>query len=207
MILKEHELIQIDADFIFRLREQDPDALAGLSIKLVSDLKEVLERLNQNPTNSSRPSGSLAPWDKGITDEKEEDDESAFDEKEALQSKTGLNKENPSDITDTDEAVSPTSNETPEPPKPRKPGRQLGSQGFGRTQQLAVTDTMPHLCGCCSACNEDLTSVEKAYTGFHTVNIEFGSTDAPAAIQSISSHPKKTIAYDVMKLYSSSCFS
>jgi len=27
------------------------------------------------------------------------------------------------------------------------------------------------------------------------------------AIQSISSHPKKTIAYDVMKLYSSSCFS
>ena len=179
MILKEHELLQIDADFIFRLREQDPDALAGLSIKLVSDLKEVLERLNQNPTNSSRPSGSLAPWDKGITDEKEEDDESAFDEKEALQSKTGLNKENPSDITDTDEAVSPTSNETPEPPKPRKPGRQLGSQGFGRTQQLAVTDTTPHFCGCCSACNEDLTSVEKAYTGFHTVNIEFGSTDAP----------------------------
>ena len=59
MILKEHELLQIDADFIFRLREQDPDALAGLSIKLVSDLKEVLERLNQNPTNSSRPSGSL----------------------------------------------------------------------------------------------------------------------------------------------------
>ena len=179
MILKEHELLQIDADFIFRLREQDPDALAGLSIKLVSDLKEVLERLNQNPTNSSRPSGSLAPWDKGITDEKEEDDESAFDEKEALQSKTGLNKENPSDITDTDEAVSPTSNETPEPPNPRKPGRQLGSQGFGRTQQLAVTDTTPHFCGCCSACNEDLTSVEKAYTGFHTVNIEFGSTDAP----------------------------
>ena len=70
MILKEHELLQIDADFISRLREQDPDALAGLSIKLVSDLKEVLERLNQNPTNSSRPSGSLAPWDKGIADEK-----------------------------------------------------------------------------------------------------------------------------------------
>ena len=92
MILKEHELLQIDADFISRLREQDPDALAGLSIKLVSDLKEVLERLNQNPTNSSRPSGSLAPWDKGIADEKEEDDDSAFDEKEALQSKTGINK-------------------------------------------------------------------------------------------------------------------
>jgi hypothetical protein len=179
MILKEHELLQIDEDFINRLREQDPDALAGLSIKLVSDLKEVLERLNQNPTNSSRPSGSLAPWDKGITDEKEEDDESTFDEKEALQSTTDLKKVKPSDITDTPEAVSPIANEAPEPPKPRKPGRQLGSQGFGRTQQLAITDTIAHSCGCCSACNEDLTSVEKAYTGFHTVNIEFGSTAAP----------------------------
>ena len=59
MILKEHELLQIDENFISRLREQDPDALAGLSIKLVSDLKEALERLNQNPSNSSRPSGSL----------------------------------------------------------------------------------------------------------------------------------------------------
>lgn len=70
MILKEHELLQIDENFINRLLEQDPDALAGLSIKLVSDLKEVLERHNQNPTNSSRLSGSrLAPWDKGIADE------------------------------------------------------------------------------------------------------------------------------------------
>jgi hypothetical protein len=66
MILNEHELLQIDEKFICRLREQDPDALAGLSIKLVSDLKEALERLNQNPSNSSRPSGSLAPWDTGI---------------------------------------------------------------------------------------------------------------------------------------------
>jgi len=46
MILKEHELLQIDEKFICRLREQDPDALVGLSIKLVSDLKEAVERLN-----------------------------------------------------------------------------------------------------------------------------------------------------------------
>jgi len=39
--------------------------LAGLSIKLANDLKEAMERLNQNSTNSSKPSGSLAPWDKG----------------------------------------------------------------------------------------------------------------------------------------------
>jgi len=29
------------------------------------------------------------------------------------------------------------------------------------------------------ACNRDLSNVEKAYTGFYQVDIEFGSTDAP----------------------------
>jgi transposase len=174
MILKEHELLQIDEKFICRLREQDPDALVGLSIKLVSDLKEAVERLNQNPSNSSRPSGSLAPWEKDVAGD--EDDESTIDEKEVLQSETGIDKEEPSDIAGTTEEVSPQSKETT---KQRKPGRQSGSQGFGRTQKLAVTDTTHHACGGCSACNEDLASVEKAYTGFHTVNIEFGNTDSP----------------------------
>ncbi len=174
MILKEHELLQIDETFICRLLEQDPDALAGLSIKLVSDLKEAVERLNQNPTNSSRPSGSLAPWDTGVTDN--EDDESTVDEKDALRSETSLDKEEPSDTAGTPEK---DSRQSKEPNEQRKPGRQSGSPGFGRTQQLAVTDTTHHSCGCCSACNEDITSVEKAYTGFHTVNIEFGNTDSP----------------------------
>lgn len=174
MILKEHELLQIDEEFICRLREQDPDALVGLSIKLVSDLKEAVERLNQNQSNSSRPSGSLAPWDKGIAGD--EDDESTIDEKEVLRSETGLDKEEPSNTAGTTEEDGLQSKETTEQ---HKPGRQSGSQGFGRTQQLAVTDTTHHSCGCCSACNEDLTSDEKAYTGFHTVNIEFGNSDSP----------------------------
>ena len=173
MILKEHELLQIDETFICRLREQDPDALAGLSIKLVSDLKEAVERLNQNPSNSSRPSGSLAPWDKDVAGD---DDESTIDEKDVLRSETGIDKQEPSDPAGATEEDSRQSKESTEP---RKPGRQSGSQGFGRTQQLAVTDTKHHTCGCCSACNEDITAVEKAYTGFHTVNIEFGNTDSP----------------------------
>jgi hypothetical protein len=144
MILKEHELLQIDEEFICRLREQDPDALAGLSIKLVSDLKEAVERLNQNPSNSSRPSGSLAPWDKGIVNDEDVDDESTLDEKEVLRSETGLDKEEPSDTTGTTEEDSLQSKDSTEP---RKPGRQSDSQGFGRTQQLAVTDTKHHTCG------------------------------------------------------------
>ena len=69
VILKAQELLQIDEAFIRRLREKDPDALAALSLKLANDLKEAMERLNQNPSNSSKPSGSLAPWDKGGADD------------------------------------------------------------------------------------------------------------------------------------------
>ena len=177
MILQEQELHQLDEIFIRRLLEQDPDALAGLSIKLVSDLKEALERLNQNPSNSSRPSGSLAPWDKGMADD--EDEESNSDEKAALRSKTGPDKEASPDIADTIEKDNSPSETAKDTDEPRKPGRQLGSQGFGRTQKLAITDTISHSCGCCSVCAEDLTSVERAYTGFQTVNVEFGDTGAP----------------------------
>ncbi len=185
MVLKEHELLQIDEQFIRRLLEKDPDALAELSIHLTNDLKEALERLNQNPSNSSKPSGSLAPWDKGSSD----DDTSTFDEQEALDLE--IDKERSSDIT-TDQSTEDTNNDccfqSESSQEQRQPGRQPGSQGFGRTQQLAVTETQHHACGCCTVCHEDLTPVEKAYTGFQTVNIEFGNPDCPGVKLSNTQH-------------------
>lgn len=177
MIIKEHELLQIDEKFICRLREQDPDALTGLTIKLVSDLKEALERLNQNPSNSSRPSGSLAPWDKGIVDD---EDESNADEKQTLPPKTGVNKEGTTASADKLEGDDSQSENPKETDEQRKPGRQQGSQGFGRTQKVAITRTMHHLLGCCTACGENNYSPhQKAYTGFQTIDIEFGHADSP----------------------------
>ena len=179
MIFKEQELRQIDDTFILGLWEQDPIAVVGLCSKLASDLKEAMERLNQTPLNSSVPPSSVAPWDKGaVNDINDEDEEmSAYGEKEALLSKTGINGEKPSDTADTvEDSPKP---EKPKEAEPKKPGRQPGSQGFGRTQQLPITDTTHHHCGCCSACNSDLSSVEKAYTGFQTVDVTFGTTDKP----------------------------
>ena len=75
--------------FVRKLLEKDPDALAGLSINLANDLKEAMERLNQNPSNSSKPSGSLAPWDKGSRDN-EEDEELEHEDKEALNLSSSL---------------------------------------------------------------------------------------------------------------------
>jgi hypothetical protein len=49
IVFKKQELLQIDEQFIHRLLEKDPDALAEHSF--TKDLKEALECLNQNPSN------------------------------------------------------------------------------------------------------------------------------------------------------------
>jgi len=187
MVLKEQELLQIDEKFLRRLQEQDSDALVGLSIKLTCDLKEALERLDQNPSNSSRPSGSLAPWDKGTADE--EDDEASVDEKTVLQSDFNNDEKDTTDTSeDAGEEESSHSTESKKIKSSRKPGRQVGSQGFGRTQEIGITNTVHHRCSFCSICNEDLTHVEKAYTGFQSVNLDFGTPDAPGLKLSNTKH-------------------
>ena len=177
MVLKEQELLQIDESFLRRLQDRDPDALVGLSIKLTSDLKEAMERLNQNPSNSSKPSGSLAPWDKGTTDE--EDDESTIDEKDVLYSANDINEEESSTADTNEEEDSSQPTDSKKPQESRQPGRQPGSQGFGRTQKIEITHTIHHRCGGCIVCDTDLTHVEKPYTAFQSVNIQFGSPTAP----------------------------
>ena len=182
MVLKDQELQQIDATFLRHLKDKDPEALANLSIKLANDLKEARERLNQTPSNSSRPSGSFALWEKNGT----ADDTDSSDNDEDLPGTPS----NP--ITDKDSCNDPESeggspdesagcgDETKPPLKKRKPGRQPGSQGFGRTQQLIVTATDHHRPACCTACNNDLTSRDGiAYTGFYTVDVLFGETQTP----------------------------
>ncbi len=53
---------------------------------------------------------------------------------------------------------------------------------------LEVTEAIHHPCDCCTVCHEDLTLVEKAYTGFQTINIEFGNTDKPGVHLSNTYH-------------------
>ncbi len=57
MHLNHHSLQQIDAAYIQSL---ELEALRGLSVRLLADLKEARDRLNQGPENSSRPPSSRA---------------------------------------------------------------------------------------------------------------------------------------------------
>ena len=60
MQLSRNDLAQLDEAYLAGLAE---GALRVLSVKLLIDLKEAVERLDQNPRNSSRPPSSRAPWE------------------------------------------------------------------------------------------------------------------------------------------------
>src|SRR5512147_2783138 len=73
MHLSPHSLRQIDDAY---LQSLEVDALRGLSLRLLADLKEARDRLNQGPENSSRPPSSRAPWErKGGARDADEDAE------------------------------------------------------------------------------------------------------------------------------------
>jgi hypothetical protein len=61
MHLSPHSLRQIDDAY---LQSLEVEALRELSMRLLADLKEAWDRLNQGPDHSSRPPSSRAPWDR-----------------------------------------------------------------------------------------------------------------------------------------------
>jgi hypothetical protein len=61
MRLSDHSLRQIDEAYMEGLEEE---ALRSLSTKLLLDLKEARERLNQTSRNSSLPPSREAPWER-----------------------------------------------------------------------------------------------------------------------------------------------
>jgi len=160
MILKNHDLKQIDQEYLESL---PPSKLLDVSLKLLEDLKEARDRLNQTSQNSSRPSGSYAPWERSVVNEDEsQDEEQGDDEKTELETQ-GKAKES------VDEAVAA---EDQQPKK--KAGKQKGAKGYGRKVKLAVTDVEIHHAKECAACGEELgeDAEFKANTGLYVVDIE-----------------------------------
>lgn len=71
MHLSHQDLQNINEDIFRSLRRDD---LNELSILLFEDLKEAHDRLNQNPSNSSRPPSSQEPWVVARLEEEGEDE-------------------------------------------------------------------------------------------------------------------------------------
>ena len=132
MLLKNHSLGQIDEGYIRSLSHED---LIKLSTKLLEDLKEAREQLNQGPTNSSRPPSSQVPWESG--EELEEEDEPSAED-------SGRGEDEPKVASGKAEDAVAASNTQEEAPKQGKAGKPKGAAGYGRTQQVVVTHTVDH---------------------------------------------------------------
>lgn len=164
MHLSRHDLLQMDDEWLQRL---PPELLLEVSKRLLHDVKMLRDRRDQTPNNSSRPSGSQAPWEKSAGKA-----EAAGAPREADAS--------PSEAASTDEAPKAVSERPLGVPRKgsakgsgKRPGKQPGSPGHGRTQKLAVTDTCEHRPGSCAVCGSPLAAEaeSQAYTAWDEIDI------------------------------------
>lgn len=144
------------------------ERIVSLCEQLRQDLITARDRLNQNPSNSSRPSSTRAPWDRGSKNDDFEDDEDPDkviddpssspnselndDEKEAETSAS--NSKNPCNQQPTEEPLKGDKSKKGHEEKKRKPGKQVGSKGFGRVQRLIVTQEILLKPECCKGCEK-----------------------------------------------------
>jgi len=170
MHLDDHDLKQLDEEYLLSL---SPVQLQTLSTKLLADLKEAHDRLNQNPSNSSRPPSTRAPWEKSEETSQDggEDDDGAQDaasdsavdcksDGEAEKGKQDKEKPDPktTDRRDTSQG---------------RPGRPEGAPGYSRTQQLPIDEEHVHRPGTCSACGVSLNDAceQHAYTARYEIEL------------------------------------
>jgi len=162
MRLTDHDLKQINQEYLASL---SPEQLLYLSEKMLDDLRNARDRLNQTPQNSSRPSGSYAPWEQAsfAKEKKQADEEDRTEEKEKPGSKS-TKSEPPSDIEQTNNRQG----------KKRKPGKQPGTKGVGRRVDLAITGEEIHKASVCAGCGERFADEApfQANTGLYVLDIE-----------------------------------
>jgi len=204
MIIKDHDLRQLNEARLQALLEKDPAALLQLTNRLLNDLKEARERLNQNPSNSSCPSGSQHPWFRAGDDDSTEEDEEMEDDSSDSESvasditsqeeeKSGNASAENEDSDDNGKTEKKTEKDRSSEPKNR-PGKQPGAQGFGRSKELIVNETIHHYPDQCAICGDPLNSeTAVAHNGFYTIELILGDAENPGVTLWVTKHIYYTI--------------
>ena len=187
MHLSDHSLSQLDEAYVQTL---DEGQWRGLSRRLLDDLKEARERLRQNPTNSSRPPSSRAPWERPTAGDEDADgrDEATTPAPDADQPEEAGTPPaaacDPPATPGGERAAAPS-----EQPK-RKPGKPPGAPGFGRTQVFQAHETLIHRPETCAACAAALPgdAPSVAYAGFQSVDRVWGDPAQPGLRLQVTDH-------------------
>jgi hypothetical protein len=156
------------------------------------DLMSAHDRLGQNPTNSSAPSSTRKPWERNSkdSDKEQQDLVDEINRRSAQEADSSIGPQHADNDQSNakDKKKSQTATTDPETKK-RKPGKQHGAPGFGRTQKLAITETQIHKPTCCRGCGGtfDLHALFQATGGYCSVEI---APPEPGKIGLIGSYTK-----------------
>ena len=148
------------------------EQLRALSAKLLADLKAAHERLDQNPSNSSRPPSSRAPWegeDRGYPSNRPEQPDGADDGSRRGEEET----QKPQGKC---EGQQPPFEESAEQ---RRAGQRPGAPGHGRVQQLPIEQTHHHHPATCAGCGAALSTPEtaRAHAGYLVIDLQPPSSE------------------------------
>jgi len=162
--LTRHDLSQLDEGYLRSLPEEQ---LRVLSAKLLADLKAAHERLDQNPSNSSRPPSSRVPWDRGESEQGRGKAQAGASTTQHPERNDDPDQGSPAAA---ERASAQTGSEggaskTQEAKSSPRPGRQPGAPGHGRTQSLPIAQEHHHYPGHCAGCGESL--LQAAAGGVH----------------------------------------
>jgi transposase len=164
MHLSPHSLRQIDDA---HLQSLEVEVLRGLSMRLLADLKEAWDRLNQGPENSSRPPSSRAPWErKGGGPESDADADAADGGPEPEPADA---KPEPAELPSVE--ANPAEVKLAEPKPARQAGKPPGAPGLGRTPVFQANAEPAHYPDAGAGGGRPLGPAGAvAYTGFPAVD-------------------------------------
>jgi hypothetical protein len=149
MQLSDHDLKQINQEYLASL---SPGHLLHLSSKMLDDLRDARDRLNQTPQNSSRPSGSYAPWEQAANADQDRQRDDSIDD--WAEKQTPKPEETEEEARAADKQQQAATAKQPGETK-RKRGKQPGAKGVGREVSLAVTSEVIHKATVCAGCGEN----------------------------------------------------
>lgn len=166
MGLSTFDLQQINQDRLQALSAAQKDALI---LKLVLELQDALDRLNQTPHNSSRPPSSEPPW-AGSSGAPPKAERGESPGAAAAPGVPPVPDGEPS-------AAAPPPGESKAPPQAkRKAGRQPGAPGHSRCVALPLTGEQVHAPAQCEVCGGVLAGAGfVARTGVYVLDVELGA--------------------------------
>lgn len=165
--LTPEDLAQLDRDKIASLTK---NGVVNLSMRLIDLCIELYEKVNQDSSNSSMPPSSDNPFKRGKKKTNDAHCQEQVDE--PCSEGSGENSKDDPDEPKKDDLIK--AGTYGEETEKRKPGKQMGAQGFGRTQNAKPEDTIEHYPKKCVVCSCDLEKplYLSAYTGYYTYELE-----------------------------------